>query len=188
MPEYQDFEEIAHCGGQITFTVSCNAQGHKSFRVGIRHARPVAAAWAGIYALVPHAIPVSDFRMGGIGQAWDPPLPPSCVPVFIGSDSRGCWGAQCPQCEGYFRDRQRPVTHPATCPYCGLKTGAYEFLTQAQRAYAGHYVDTLTDALQAPMEPGTQRELTIDMDAVIDQGVGEPRPAFYYAAETQQRV
>jgi len=161
MPEYQVFEEIAHCGGQITFNVTCDAQGNKAFRISLRHARPVPAAWAGIYALASHGIPVSDFRMGGIGQEWDPPLPPGCVPVFIGSDSRSCWGAQCPQCEGYFRERQRPIVHRATCPYCGLKTGAFEFLTQAQRAYIRHYVNTLTEALHARMEPGTESEITM---------------------------
>jgi len=36
------------------------------------------------------------------------------------------------------------------------------------------------------MEPGTERELIIDMDAIVDQGADQPKPAFYYAAETQQ--
>lgn len=36
------------------------------------------------------------------------------------------------------------------------------------------------------MEPSSEREIVIDMDAVIEQGQNQTRPDFYYAAETQQ--
>jgi hypothetical protein len=36
------------------------------------------------------------------------------------------------------------------------------------------------------MDPGTEREVVIDMDAIADQGADQPKPEFYYTAETQQ--
>jgi hypothetical protein len=59
-------------------------------------------------------------------------------------------------------------------------------LTPAQRNYIAHYIDTLLRGLEEDMEPGTERELVIDMDAVADRGADQPRPAFYYAEEAQQ--
>jgi hypothetical protein len=59
-------------------------------------------------------------------------------------------------------------------------------LTPAQRAYVQHYLNTLLEGLVADMDPDTGRELVIDMDAVADQGTDQPRPEFYYTAETQQ--
>lgn len=186
MPEYQDFQEIAHCGGQATFQIACDDQGIKSYSLGFRSSRPVPAAWVGIYALSPQGIPMADFRIGGIGQGFDPPCPDGCIPVFMGSDSRQCWGHQCPRCQGYFRNGQHPAVYPLTCPYCGLKAAAHKFMTPAQRNYIRHYVDTLLGGLDEEMEPGTERELVIDMDAVVDWGTDQLRPDFYYAAETQQ--
>jgi hypothetical protein len=49
-----------------------------------------------------------------------------------------------------------------------------------------HYIDTLLRGLEEEMQPGTERELVIDMDAVADRGADQPRPAFYYAEEAQQ--
>jgi hypothetical protein len=67
-----------------------------------------------------------------------------------------------------------------------LRTGAYKFLTPAQRVYVRHYLDTLLGALEAEMEPGTGQEIVIDMDAIADRGADQPKPDFYYTAETQQ--
>ena len=186
MPEYEDFQEIAHCGGKITFQVICDAEGRRTYSQGLRHDRPTPAAWIGIYALAPSAIPVSDFLIGGVGQGFEPQPPKDCFPVFLGSDSRRCWGHQCPRCKGYFRNANHPAIYPLTCPYCGTRTAAYKFLTVAQRVYVKHYIDTLLESLDAEMPPGTGREFVIDMDAVADQGAGQPRPDFYYTAETQQ--
>jgi ribosomal protein L37E len=44
----------------------------------------------------------------------------------------------------------------------------------------------LVQGLDEEMDIGTERELVIDMDAVVRAGTDEPRPDFYYAAETQQ--
>ena len=186
MPEYDDFQEIAHCGGQATFQIVCDDQGRKSYSIGFRHSRPVPAAVIGIYALAPQGIPVGDFSIGGIGQGFNPPLPEGCIPVFMGSDSRQCWGHQCPRCQSYFRNGQHPAVYPLTCPYCGLRMPAHQFLTPTQRNYVRHYIGTLLGVLDEEMEPNTKREVVIDMDAVITQGANQPRPDFYYAAETQQ--
>jgi len=186
LSEYEDFKEIAHCGGRATFNISNDADGRRSYALGFTHDRPTPASWIGIYARGVDAMPVADFRIGGIGQAFDPPPPAECFPVFLGSDSRQCWGHQCPRCQGYFRNGVHPAMYPLTCPYCGLRTAAYHFLTPAQRAYVQHYVNKLLEGLEADMDPGTERQFVIDMDAVADQGANQPRPAFYYTAETQQ--
>jgi hypothetical protein len=186
MREYEDFQEIAHCGGRATFHITCDAQGNRTYSQGFSHNRPGPAALVGIYAMAPQGIPVADFGIGGIGQAFDPQPPPDSFPVFLGSDSRLCWGHQCHRCEGYFRNGRHPSIYPLTCPYCGLRTGAYRFLTPAQEAYIKHYLDTLLGGLEGEMEPGTERDLVIDMDAIANQGSDRPKPAFYYTAEVQQ--
>ena len=186
MAKYDDFQEIAHCGGQATFQIICDDQGRKSYSIGFRHSRPVPAAVIGVYALAPQGIPVTDFSIGGIGQGFNPPCPEGCFPVFMGSDSRQCWGHQCPRCQGYFRNGQHPAVYPLTCPYCGLRTPSHAFMTPTQRNYVRHYLDTLLGALDEEMEPSSEREVVIDMDAIIEQGANQTRPDFYYAAETQQ--
>jgi hypothetical protein len=50
MPEYDDFQEIAHCGGRVTFHVICDEQGRKAYSMRIEHNRPTPAAWVGVYA------------------------------------------------------------------------------------------------------------------------------------------
>ena len=185
MPEYQDFEEIQHCGGKATFHIRCDADGRKTFSVGLRHDRPGPAAWAGMYASIPNGIVMSDFIMGGIGQAWNPPMPAGAVPVFISCDSHQRWGHQCPDCNGYFRCSSHPAVFPLTCPYCGRKNDAHTFITEAQQRYVQHYVETLVDGLNA-IEADTEVEITIDFDAVIDELGDQPRPPFYYSGEAQQ--
>jgi hypothetical protein len=73
-----------------------------------------------------------------------------------------------------------------TCPYCGVLAPAFDFLTPAQRAYIEHYIQSLMEAFDAKLEPGTEREFVIDMDEIADLGANQPKPAFYYTSETQQ--
>jgi hypothetical protein len=42
------------------------------------------------------------------------------------------------------------------------------------------------NALEAQVEPGTEQEFVIDMDAIADMGADQPKPDFYYTSETQQ--
>jgi len=173
-----EFEEIAHTGGQVTFHVVTQPNGRRSYQVGWQHCRPVAAAIIAVYAL-PMGIPVSTINLGGIGQPWNPPPVPGCFPVFIGSDSEGKFGHQCPACSGYWRGE----AWPSTCPYCGIRAQGHEFLTNAQRLYIQQYCRRLADALEAN-EDGDH---VIDMDAVADAvGKEAEKPPFYYAEISQQ--
>lgn len=181
-----DFTEIAHCGGQATFAVRCDEEGRMSISSGFRGSSPTPMAMVAIYATVPQGFPVLDAKMGGIGQAFEPPCPEGCMAVFLGSDSHGKWGHQCPRCSGYFRNGYHPAIYPLTCPSCGLKTEAFHFLTEAHVRYVKHYIATYYDAIEADLEPGTEAEFVIDMDAIAKSGERENRPDFYYASESQQ--
>ncbi len=183
MTEYTDFQEIAHCGGRITFTISCDTNGRRFYSQSLHHSRPTPAAFAGIFALAPHGLPVGDFRMAmGIEE----PSPPNCLAVLLGSDTRTCWGHQCPTCKTYFRNGQHPAIYPLTCPHCGHREAAHKFLTEAQKRYVTAYVNTIVDAMQKQMDPDSTQEIVVDMDALADQSVAELRTDFYYAAESQQ--
>ena len=81
----QEFEEIANCGGTVTFTIRTGVDGGRSYQVGFSSSRPVPMVLIGIYAL-PQGIPVDTIQMGGIGKPWNPPPVPNCIPVMIGSD------------------------------------------------------------------------------------------------------
>ena len=185
-PYALDFQEIAHCGGQATVNVRVDSDGKRAVAIGVRQSRPNPARWIGIYALAPHGIPVGDFRIGGMGQPFDPPPPLHCWPVFLGSDLHGHFGHQCPRCNGDFRNSSHSAAYPLCCPYCRLRASAFQFLTPAQKRYTQHFIRTILQASEIDLEPNSEKELVIDMDAVIDQARGAERPSFYYAAETQQ--
>jgi len=100
--------------------------------------------------------------------------------VFIGSDSDGKFGRQCPACDGYWRsDLDAHV-----CPYCGIRARVVDFLTPAQRSYVQQFCAKMNDALG--VEVGG--EYVIDMDAVADAADASiaEKPAFYYAELSQQ--
>jgi hypothetical protein len=175
----REFQEIAHCGGQVTFTVSRDEKGQRRYQVGWQSSRPVPAAIYAIYALR-QGVVVADLPMGGVGSPWPEPPVPGCVPVFIASDSEGKFGFQCPRCEKYWRTRGGV----SLCPYCGLGAKRHEFLSDAQRGYVRLYCERLNEALSAD-EDGTH---VIDMDAVADAaGKDIEKPPFYYAEESQQK-
>jgi hypothetical protein len=182
----EDFTEIAHCGGQATFAVRCDENGALSIAAGFRGSSPGPMVMVAIYAAVPQGFPVSDVKMGGIGQAFEPPCPTGCMAVFLGSDSHGKWGHRCPRCSGYYRNGTHPAIYPLTCPYCGLRTQAFHFLTEAHVRYVKHYIATSYEAIEADLEPGTETEFVIDMDAIARCEDTGNRPDFYYASETQQ--
>lgn len=181
-----DFTEIAHCGGQATFAVRCDHNGRGSISAGFRGSSPTPISMITIYATVPQGLSVSDVIMGGIGQGFEPPCPDGCIAVFLGSDSHGKWGHQCPQCDGYFRNGHHPSVYQLTCPYCGSKSDAYHYLTDAHGRYIKHYISTYFEAIEANIEPGTEKEFVIDMDAVAIAEQGKKRPDFYYTSESQQ--
>lgn len=99
--------------------------------------------------------------------------------VFIGSDSEGKFGHECPSCNGYWRDE----AGTNCCPYCGMRAEVHAFLTAAQRSYIEQYCAKIRELLAADADG----EYTIDMDAVADAAGNEAqKPPFYYAEESQQ--
>lgn len=174
----KEFEEIAHSGGQVIIRVTTDANGRRSYQLTWKHSRPVRAVVCAVYA-IPQGVPVSTIALGGIGQAWNPPPIPGCYPVFIGSDSEGRFGHECPACGGYWRSSHGP----ACCPYCRTHADWHAFLTTAQRRYVQQYCAQLSDALDAEADG----DHLIDMDAVAEAaGKGAEKPPFYYAEESQQ--
>jgi hypothetical protein len=161
----QDFREIAHSGGKITFTIKTDAQGRHSYQIGVTSSRPVPMSMIAVYALG-QGVPVASINLGGIGQAWNPPPFPGCYPVMIQSDSNGKFGHHCPQCDGYWRSGP----WPNVCPYCNAHGEGYQFLSNAQRDFIVHYCEVLTSAI-ADIENG---EVGIDMDEVADAAELKP--------------
>lgn len=173
-----EFEEIANCGGAVTFRIRTSDDGGRAYQVEFSGSRPVPMSLIGIYAL-PQGIPVGAIQMGGIGQPWNPPPVPNCIPVMIGSDSTGHFGHNCPACKGYWRSD----AWANVCPYCGFRAAVHEFLSEAQHRYVMHYCEVLADALD-----GEDGEVKIDMDAVADAAGREgEKPAFYVSEQSQQR-
>ena len=174
----REFQEIAHCGGQVIFNVTTNGEGRRLVQTTFQGSRPVPMALYAIYAL-PQGIPVSDLPMGGIGSPFPPPPVPGCIPVFIGSDSEGKFGFQCERCDQYWRARGGV----AICPYRGVHGDRHNFLSKAQRLYVKLYCQRLEEAFAAD-DDGAH---IIDMDAVADAaGKDVEKPPFYYAEQTQQ--
>ena len=173
-----EFEEIGHSGGKIIFDIQTDANGQRGVQTTITGNRPVPTVMIAVYAL-PQGIPVEMIQLGGIGQPWNPPPFPDCVPVFIGSDSQGMFGHHCPRCEGYWRSGP----WPNLCPYCGVEGKGYQFLSQAQRRYVHQYCDVLSKAFGSEQDG----KFEIDMDAVADAvGKQGEKPPFYTSEESQQ--
>lgn len=133
------------------------------------------AVWA-----LPQGVAVSQSELGGIGQPVPGPPIPGCLQVFIGSDSEGKFGHQCPSCRGYWRSS----VNVSFCPYCGQRVeDLVAFLTEAQQSYVAQYCAKFNEFMSAQVEG----QYVIDMDAVADAaGSSSPKPQFYYAEQTQQ--
>ena len=178
MPQQKDFQEIAHSGGQLIIRIGADNRGQRGYQLAWQHQRPVAAAVFAVYAL-PQGIAVGQMNLGGIGSVPNPPPVPGCFQVFIGSDSEGKFGHQCPACNGYWR----ADSGVQVCPYCRVPAEVHNFLTTAQRSYVGQVCARMQEVLAAD-EDG---EYVIDMDAVADAvGKDTKKPPFYYAEESQQ--
>jgi hypothetical protein len=180
----KDFSEVGHTGGVATFNVKCDADGHISYQVGYSGSAPRPMTLVGVWA---HSdgFACGNIRIGGIGDTWNAPPLPNCFPVLMASDSEGRFGHECPICHKHCRSENIPALYQFTCPYCGLRRPAFEFLTPPQKAYVGHYIRTLLDAIHS-IDPGSEKEVTINMDELADAVPGEPRPDFYYSSTTQQ--
>jgi hypothetical protein len=177
-----DFQEIGHCGGNVIVRVTTDEQGRRGVQVTIQNSSPTPASWFAVYAL-PQGIPVAMIELGGIGDRSNAPPYPNCLSVFIGSDSRGLFGHQCPSCNGYWRSTAVPARWDLTCPYCGISGATHQFLTPGHQ----RYVEAVCRMTMIAIESGADGEHVIDLDNVADEVVktGE-RPAFYYTEEKQQ--
>jgi len=173
-----DFEEIGHSGGKFTFDILTDGKGERRLQMTFSANRPVPTTIIAVYAL-PQGVPVGMIQLGGIGQPWNPPPFPGCIPVFIASDSQGKFGHHCPRCKGYWRSGP----WPNICPYCRAEARGHQFLSGAQLRYVHDYCKVLSDALDSEQND----KVVIDMDAVAD-AVGEKgdKPAFYVSERSQQ--
>lgn len=174
-----EFRTIAHSGGKVTITVSLDpATGHKRYQLTWNHCRPNAGGIFAVYALPPGLV-VGQMMLGGIGSVPNPPPIPGCYQVFIGSDSEGKYGRQCPVCEGYWRSQLGQF-----CPYCGFRGTVVEFMTNEQRSYVQQWCSKMDEALLTDVGG----EYVIDLDAVADAADAAlaEKPAFYYAEQSQQ--
>jgi len=70
--EYEDFREVAHCGGKVTFHVKTDKNGVRGFSVEYSGSSPNPMSLFGLYALQ-QGIPCGDIELGGIGQSWNAP-------------------------------------------------------------------------------------------------------------------
>jgi hypothetical protein len=173
-----DFREIAHSGGQVIIRVATDKDGRRVYQQTWQHQRPVASGIFAIYALA-QGVPVCGLPLGGIGSPMMQPPMPGCYMVFIGSDSEGKYGHECPVCKSYWRDE----SGANFCPNCGVRAEVQDFLTTAQRAYVAQYCEKMRNALAADADG----EYIIDMDAVADAaGDAAEKPPFYYAEQSQQ--
>lgn len=182
MPNYHDdFREVAHSGGQVTFTMQTDKEGRRMYQVSYSGSSPNPMSLFAVYAL-PQGVACGDIQLGGIGEPWNPPPVSDCFPVFVASDSEGRFGHECPSCDKYWRSSSAPSRWPMTCPYCGIRAKTYQCLTKAQLAYVEHYTRTLFDALTLEDDAS---QVTINMDAIAIQ-TDVPKPEFYYTGQVQQ--
>ena len=118
MVDTTEFREIAHSGGKLLINVKIDATGGRMYQLTWSHCRPVRAAIFAVYAIHP-GIVLCHINLGGVGSRVDPPPVRGAYQVFIGSDSEGRFGRQCPVCGGYWRSD----LSAQFCPYCGLRAG-----------------------------------------------------------------
>jgi len=178
----EDFREVAHCGGQFKVTTRLGPNGERQTQFAMTGARLNPMAFVGLFAL-PQGVPVGMIDLRGIGPFGNEAPVPGCLQVFMGSDSEGRFGHECPNCKGYWRSEGLPIRWPITCPYCGARGPAHNFLTLGQRRYIAIWCELVISAIEAE-EVG---ERVINFDEAIDLAAKDAeRPAFYYSEEKQQ--
>ncbi len=70
-----------------------------------------------------------------------------------------------------------------TCPYCALRAGTHNFLTDAQC----RYVESCCQRFEEIIHSDFVGESTIDMDAIANAVSEEKKPEFYFAEQRQQK-
>jgi hypothetical protein len=176
----EDFKEISHCGGVMTFNIVCDSDRRISIACGWTITSPKPATIVGLAVDLDTGQVVADLRLGGIGQPQESGHPSNAITLMLGSDSNEKWGHQCPHCQSYFRSAHHPAIYPLTCAYCGLQTDAHYFLTESQKRYIHYCINQILDCVNSS-EPGKSREVVINMDHAVDLDASQPKPEFYYA-------
>jgi hypothetical protein len=98
-----EFQPVGHSGGSVIIRVGRDSEGRRGHQLTWQNSRPVPAGMFGVYAL-PQGIVLCPAELGGMGSPMrSPNVPGGCFLVFIGSDSEGLFGRQCPGCRGYWR-------------------------------------------------------------------------------------
>ena len=80
-----EFKEIAHGGGKVTFNINYASGGEVKFNIRYSTSRPVPIRITGIYAL-PDGRPVANWDLGGLGQpdyTHRPPPISNCYPFLL---------------------------------------------------------------------------------------------------------
>ncbi len=178
-----DFCEIGHCGGQYTVKTKTDSNGKRTYQLGVQSSSPHPAAFFTILA-TGDGIPVGTVSLSWQPDRVDEPTPTTnTITVFIASDRRGMFGHACPTCSNYWRSNSAPSDWPTTCPYCGIRAAAHQFLTAGQRKFVDKCCAQVLHALSLEHDD----EHVIDMDAIADEiQKGAEVPAFYYVEESQQ--
>lgn len=166
----EEFQEIAHTGGKITFV----HHPEKGMAIQIQHSNP--------WAFSMHQVCVSfegeilDFvPPGGVGSIIPHPQP--SILAFVISDREGFYGRQCPECNTYFRSNF--LTSKTTCAYCGKKNRGIEFLTKNQLQFIQLFCNGFIEANK------TCTTIEVDLDDLIED-LDENRPRWVYTEERQQ--
>ncbi len=165
-----EFEEIAHTGGTITFI-------HDPQRGTATQLRNVTTHRVVVYQVcVSFDGEVLDFvAPGGIGQ--NIPYPQPSILAFLISDVEGLFGQRCPSCKSYFRSDC--IGGNTTCPYCLHKAKGTEYLTENQAQFISAFCNTFIKAHQS----GTTIE--VDLNEIIDD-LKSNKPGWVYSEERQQ--
>ena len=166
----EEFQEIAHTGGKITFL----HDPEQGTAIQIQHSNPWAASMHQV--CVSYVGEVLDFvPAGGIGRVI--PYPQHSILAFIISDREGLFGRKCPECESYFRSSF--LTSKTTCPYCGHKGKGVEFLTKNQLQFIGQFCNSFIEAHTKG------KTIEIDLDELTKE-LSENKPGWVYTEERQQ--
>lgn len=180
----EDFKEVAHTGGKVTFEVNCDKNGQITYQIGYSHINPTPMTLAAIH-VHQDGFACGNIKLGGIGTPSTPSPLPNCIMVMLASDSQGKFGHECPKCNKHFRTDNIPANHPLTCPYCGLRTDSFRFLTPSQNDYIRHYLDTFLVGMKS-IKRNSSKNIEINMDKVADNTTIGSNKDFYYTSITQQ--
>lgn len=143
----EEFEDIRHTGGKITFSNGQATYVHTNpFHVVLYD---IAVSFNGIVLC-----------RGDLMAPQNNPQP--SVQVMIASDKEGFFGYTCPRCSKYFR-ASHGTAKRLICPYCLQISDALTFLTQSQKQYIKLYFEKSIEHFR------TGKELSIDLDEIVSQ-------------------